>query len=61
MKTSYFSNVPVGTVFRCNGTLYCKRTSRTAVMLIADESYTFHNAGWYYFRNKEVVREYHTS
>ena len=48
--TRSFNTVFVGDVFHCNGTLYEKRSSRTAHVFGMPNR-------WFYFRNKEQVQK----
>ena len=54
-RTGYFHQVTVGETFHCNGNVWRKRSSRTAVMVRPVE----YAGKWFYFRQNELLeREY---
>lgn len=48
-----FDALPIGAVFRCGGTLYRKKSSRTAWLI--DASYTVDYFKWFYFGRVESI------
>lgn len=52
-----FKQVPVGRVFRCNGNLCYKKSTRTASIVVADDSNPFSSpsaGSWFYFGQNDI-------
>jgi len=53
-----FNQVPVGSVFRCNGNLCVKKSTRTAWLLFGAEDTPFSapvtEGSWFYFGQQEI-------
>jgi hypothetical protein len=52
-----FSQIPVGRVFRCNGTLCYKRSTRTAMMVFSTDHQPFAGPStgmWFYWRQTDI-------
>lgn len=50
-EVSYFRKLQVNEYFRCNGNLWRKRSTRTAVMVKPEE----YAGTWFYFEGRQVV------
>jgi len=52
-----FSRVPVGRVFRCNGDLYYKKSTRTAFLVFSNDDNPFagpSDGSWFYFGKNNI-------
>ena len=52
-----FSQVPVGQVFKCNGNLYYKKSTRTAFLVFSNDETPFAgpaNGSWFYFVQNDL-------